>query len=119
MRSGMAGKHDEMVIYILHSSDLAAAAGANLLSVEKRQGWRQAAQQGWTDLSYKCSDSPVLLHQKFLSWHAAMISTDLKILPSSLQDQFHSESRKWDSTGQQIPGLELLGSGALRSPRTA
>lgn len=29
MRSGMAGKHDEMLIYILHSADLAATAGTN------------------------------------------------------------------------------------------
>lgn len=58
MRSGMASKHDEMLIYVLHSADPAAAAGTNLLSVEKSQCWRQAEQQRWTDLSWKCSHQP-------------------------------------------------------------
>lgn len=40
----MAGKHDEMLIYILCSADLATTAGTNLLlSGEKSQCWRQAA----------------------------------------------------------------------------
>lgn len=43
MRSGMASKHDEMLIYILCSADLATTAGTNLLlSGEKSQCWRQA-----------------------------------------------------------------------------
>lgn len=49
MRSGMAGKHDEMLIYILHRAE--GYKGAILLSVEKSQCWRQAAQQRWTELS--------------------------------------------------------------------
>lgn len=37
----MAGKHDEMLIYVLHSTLLAATAGTNLLlSVEKSKWWR-------------------------------------------------------------------------------
>lgn len=40
----MAGKHDEMLIYVLHSTVLAATAGTNLLlPMEKSKYWRQTA----------------------------------------------------------------------------
>lgn len=40
----MAGKHDEMLIYVLHSTVLAATAGTILLLlVEKSKCWRQMA----------------------------------------------------------------------------
>lgn len=113
MRSGMAGKHDEMLIYILHSADPAATAGTNLLlSVEKSQCWRQAAQHRWTDLSWKCSDQPrasassqssflpspkVLVLARCSDFHR---SENSSLVPCNVR--FTVREEKWDSTGQQI-----------------
>lgn len=117
MRSGMAGKHDEMLIYILHSADLAATAGTNLLLSVERQCWRQAARQRWTNLSASVHNSPGPL-PRFLSWHGAVTSTDLKILPGSLQDQIHSERRKGGEHRAADSWCGAVGRGALGSPST-
>lgn len=120
----MAGKHDEMLIYVLYRTVLAATAGTNLLlSVEKWKCWRQMA-PGTTSVmnipllgvfwSTQClciRRSVASLSQRTypdtVEWFPQ--SWNFFLVPWKIRPTVRKE--KWESTEPQIAGWQLLVSG--------
>lgn len=129
----MAGKHDEMLIYILHSTVLAATAGTNLLlSVEKSKCWRQTAPGAtsvmkipplgvvWSAQRLSLRNSlaalshrtyPDVVQRSPQRWHFFLV-------PCKIRPAVREKVRKHRAAESCFEAVGKWAQGALRSPRT-